>query len=68
MGERAILAVLVYAQKPDYRSEQDNRRFDKEVSLLAHPRFVKVEHYGIGTFVCVRYVGHELRSNGIATV
>lgn len=28
MGERAILAVLVYAQKPDYRSEQDNRRFD----------------------------------------
>ena len=68
MGERAVLAVLKYFEIPDNRREENDGRFHEEVALLLHPRLIEVEHNGIGTFVCVRNILHEIRVYGIATV
>lgn len=44
---------------PNYSRQKDNRAFHKEVTLLAYPRAVKVEHYRVTGFVSVRNVRHE---------
>ena len=68
MGKGAILPVLIDFQKPNDGSQQYNRRFHKEISLFLYPRTVQVEHDGIGTFVCVRYVRHKGRIDRIAAM
>ena len=55
-------------QEPDYCGKQYYRGFHKEIALLAHPRFVKVEHYGVCRFVCVGNIRHEIRVYRIAPV
>ena len=59
MGKGAVLSFLIYLQKPNDGSQQDNRRLHKEVSLLLNPRTVKVEHNSIGTLVGIRYIRHK---------
>lgn len=53
---------------PDNAGKQDDGRFHEEVALLLHPRFIEVEHNGIGTFIGIRNVLHEVRMNGITAV
>jgi len=68
MRECAVFASLVEFEIPYNTRQQDDRRLHEEVALLLDPGFVQVEHYGIGGFVCVGYVRHEGRGNGIAAV
>ena len=68
MRESAIFPVLVNFEIPNDSREKDDRRFDEEVALLLHPRLVEVEHDGVGTFVSVGYILHEVGVYGITAV
>ena len=68
MGKGAKLPILIYLQKPDNSSEQNNRRFHKEITLLLNPRAVEIEHNRIGTLVSVRYICHKGRIDRIAAM
>ena len=68
MRESAVLPVLIYLQKPNDGSQQDNRRLHEEIPLLLNPRAVEVEHNRVGTLVSIRYIRHKGRIDGIAAV
>lgn len=48
--------------------QKDYGGFNKEVTLFLDPTFVQVKHDHIGGFVCIGYIRHELRIDGVATV
>ena len=65
MRESTIPAVVINLQIPDYSCKQNYWRLNKEVSLLLNPASVKVQHDGIGRFICIRYVSHEIGINRV---
>ena len=68
MWEGTILAILIYIQKPNDGSKQDDRRLHKEVSLFLYPRAVEVKHNRVGTLIGIRYIRHKGWIDGIAAV
>lgn len=68
MGKGTIPAVVIDFEIPNYCCKQDNWAFHEKFTLFGNPRLVKVEHDGIGSFIGVRYVRHEIGIKRIASV
>lgn len=68
MGERAVPAILINLEIPDYCSEQHDWRLHKEIALLLDPSAVQVHHYGVCRLIGVGNIRHERRVYGVAPV
>lgn len=68
MGERTVSSVLINLEISYNGSQKDYGGFNKEVTLFLYPTFVQVKHDHISGFVCIGYIRHERRIDGVTPV